>query len=353
MRNDYEYIQRCLQLAENGSGFVAPNPMVGAVLVYEGKIIGEGWHHQFGEAHAEVNCINSVKEEDKYLIEKSTLYVSLEPCSHFGKTPPCADLIIRQKIKKVVIGCVDSFAKVNGSGIEKLRNAGIETVLGDWQEECRSFNKRFFTFHQQQRPYIILKWAQTANGKIAYENSDKRLLISNEITNRLVHRWRSEEAAIMVGKNTVVSDNPALTNRFWRGKNPTRIVIDKNLELPATLRVFGNEALTVIFNRIKEEKQGYLYFCKISFDKNILPQILHQCYLSGIQSILVEGGKQLLQSFIDEKIWDECRIITNKTMNITNGLNAPHISDSRTFKTEYLMNDSIDYYVQDLQNIKF
>lgn len=346
MQNDYGYMQRCLQLAENGSGFVAPNPMVGAVLAYEGKIIGEGWHRKFGEAHAEVNCINSVMESDRHLIKKSTLYVSLEPCSHFGKTPPCADLIIRCKIKKVVIGCVDSFAKVNGSGIEKLRNVGVETVLGDWQDECKNFNKRFFTFHQQQRPYIILKWAQTANKKMAYENNAQRLLISNDITNRLVHRWRSEEAAIIIGKNTAFADNPALTNRLWRGKNPTRMVIDKNLELSANLRVFNNAADTVIFNQLKEAKQKHLHFCKISFDKNILPQILRQCYLQGIQSILVEGGKQLLQSFIDEKIWDECRIITNEKILVENGLNAPYISDTAISKTEYLLSDRVDYYIQ-------
>ncbi|ANI90605.1 riboflavin biosynthesis protein RibD [Arachidicoccus ginsenosidimutans] len=337
-------MQRCLQLAKNGSGFVAPNPMVGAVLVYENKIIGEGWHKKYGEPHAEVNCLASVKESDKHLIENSTMYVSLEPCSHFGKTPPCSDLIIRHKIKKVVIGCVDSFAKVNGSGIDKLRNAGVEVVLGDWQNECNAFNKRFFTFHTKQRPYIILKWAQTATGKIAYENSDERLFISNEITNRLVHRWRSEEAAIMVGKNTALNDNPSLNNRLWHGKNPTRIVVDKNLELPNDLNIFNNEAHTIIFNQIKEEKHHHLHFCKIDFSENILQQIMQQCYSFGIQSILIEGGSKLLQSFIDVQLWDECRIINNEQLIINNGLDAPKLNNYAHFKTEYILNDRIDYY---------
>ena len=216
MNSDEKYISRCLQLAKLGAGNVAPNPMVGAVLVHNHIIIGEGYHKQFGEAHAEVNCINSVIAEQKSLIEKSTMFVSLEPCSHFGKTPPCSNLIIQQKIKKVVIGCRDIYEEVDGKGIERLRNAGVEVVTGILENESKELNKRFFTFHQQKRPYIILKWVQSANGKIGSEN--ERIFISNNYSNRLVHKWRSEEAAILVGKNTVLIDDPALTTRLWKGK---------------------------------------------------------------------------------------------------------------------------------------
>lgn len=242
---DEAYIFRCLQLAKLGVGNVAPNPMVGAVLVYEERIIGEGWHQQFGKAHAEVNCIASVKDDDKNLIEQSTLYVSLEPCAHFGKTPPCCDLIIQQRIPKVVIGCRDPFIKVNGNGIEKLKAANIEIITGVLENECKELNKPFFTFHQKSRPYIILKWAQTADNKIGFIEN-KRLLISNIITNRLVHKWRTESASILVGTNTAMIDNPALTNRYWNGKNPVRLIIDKQLKLSNDLKIFNNEAPTVI-----------------------------------------------------------------------------------------------------------
>ena len=213
----YTYMQRCLQLAVLGAGNVAPNPMVGAVLVNNGDIIGEGYHQQYGGPHAEPNCINDVPVEMKHMIPGSTLYVSLEPCAHFGKTPPCADLIIKTGIKKVVVGCRDPFSKVDGKGIDKLRNAGVEVIIGEWENECKELNKRFFTFHTKSRPYIVLKWAQTANGKMAAEGED-RLLISNDYTNRLVHKWRSEEAAILVGRNTALMDNPSLTTRLWKGK---------------------------------------------------------------------------------------------------------------------------------------
>lgn len=339
------YIQRCLQLAQLGIGNVAPNPMVGAVLVYNNKIIGEGWHQRYGEAHAEVNCINSVKPADKHLIPQATLYVSLEPCSHFGKTPPCCDLIIQEKIQKVTIGCVDTFAKVNGSGIEKLQNAGIDVILGDWQEECKEFNKRFFAFHQKKRPYIILKWAQTANKKIAspkQQNSTERLLISNELTNRLVHKWRSEEAAIMIGRNTAILDNPSLTNRNWAGKNPIRILIDKNLETTENSTIFNKEAKTIIFNQQEDSLKGNLQFCKISFGENTLKELLSYCYNLNIQSILVEGGAKLLQSFINENLWDECRIITNKDLVIENGLSAP-IFENAFLKEDFaLLNNRIE-----------
>ena len=243
-------MNRCLQLAELAAGNVSPNPMVGAVLVYEDKIIGEGYHEKYGEAHAEVNYINSVKENQEHFIDKSTLYVSLEPCAHYGKTPPCADLIIKNNIKKVIIGCKDIYKEVAGRGIKKLQDAGVETVTGVLEKACFELNKRFFTFHERYRPYIILKWAQSVNGKTGAKNSD-RLLISNDYTNRLVHKWRSEEASILIGTNTALKDNPSLTTRLWQGKNPVRIIIDRELQLPSKLNVFNNESKTIIFNLIK------------------------------------------------------------------------------------------------------
>ncbi|AYD46896.1 bifunctional diaminohydroxyphosphoribosylaminopyrimidine deaminase/5-amino-6-(5-phosphoribosylamino)uracil reductase RibD [Arachidicoccus soli] len=345
MKEHSLYIQRCLQLAQLGAGNVAPNPMVGAVLVYNNRIIGEGWHQKYGEAHAEVHCINSVKPTDRDLIPQATLYISLEPCSHFGKTPPCSDLIIQEKIQKVVIGCVDAFVKVNGSGIEKLRNAGIEVVLGDWSKECKDFNKRFFTFHLKKRPYIILKWAQTANKKIAslkQHNETERLLITNELSNRLVHKWRSQEAAIMIGKNTALLDNPSLTNRNWTGKNPIRILIDKNLEIAENSAVFNKEAKTIIFNQQKDTLKENLHFCKISFEDNTLKELLSHCYHLNIQSILVEGGAKLLQSFINENLWDECRIVTNKDLIIENGLSAPLIENAYLEEDFVLLNNHIE-----------
>ena len=221
-------MERCLELARKAIGYVAPNPMVGAVLVHENRIIGEGWHREFGQAHAEVNCIDSVIEDDKKYIAYSTLYVSLEPCSHFGKTPPCADLIIKNGIQHVVIGSRDPFPDVNGKGIEKLRSAGINVSVGLMEDECIQLNKRFFTFYNKHRPYIILKWAETADGKLS-AGSKERLKISNEYSNRLVHQWRSEEASIMIGTNTALYDDPELTTRLWHGRSPTRVVVDMNL----------------------------------------------------------------------------------------------------------------------------
>ena len=338
-------MERCLELAKLGSDTVAPNPMVGAVLVYEDKIIGEGWHKQYGEAHAEVNCINSVKEEDKKLIAQSTLYVSLEPCAHFGKTPPCADLIIKNKIPKVVIGCRDPFEEVNGKGIEKLKAAGVEVILatGKLEEECRELNRRFFTFHTKQRPYVILKWAQTANGKIAAGNGE-RLLISNEYSNRLVHKWRSDEAAILVGTNTALLDDPELTTRLWPGKSPVRLVIDMDLKLPASLEIFNKQVRTIVFNTVKQEGNDNLLYYKLRKDASLVRQIVNALYQLEIQSVLVEGGAKLLQSFIDEEIWDEARIISNEELMITIGLNAPLLKNAEKTFEQKLLSDKIVTY---------
>lgn len=243
-------MHRCLQLARLGAGAVAPNPMVGAVLVHEGRIIGEGYHRQYGCPHAEVDCLQSVLEGDKHLIPQSILYVSLEPCAHFGKTPPCADLIIGHKIPHVVVGCRDPFPAVNGKGIEKLQAAGTHVEAGVLEAACRKLNERFFTFHQQHRPYVVLKWAQTADGKMA-KDGPERLLISNAMTNRLVHRWRSEEMAILVGTNTAWADNPSLTTRLWPGPNPVRLVVDLHLRLPKNLHLFDASAPTLVFNLLQ------------------------------------------------------------------------------------------------------
>lgn len=343
-----DFMFRCLQLAALGAGYVPPNPMVGAVLIYNNKIIGEGYHEIFGKEHAEVNCISSVKQADVHLIKDAVLYVSLEPCNHFGKTPPCTDLIIRNKIQKVVIGCQDIYSKVNGTGIEKLRNNNVEVITGVLEKECKALNKRFFTYHLLHRPYIILKWAQTADNKIAY-NSDKRLLISNNMSNKLVHKWRSEEAGILVGTKTALKDNPFLTNRLWNGKSPVRLIIDLDLKLPSTLNIFNNVAPTIIFNLHKNDSEiseflnNQVYYYQLAKTK-IVQQILDACYTLNIQSIIVEGGQKLLQSFIDENLWDEARIITNQKLFIGEGLTAPVILNAELRSQEFYNEDFISIY---------
>ncbi len=341
MDKDELYMQRCLQLAQLGAGNVAPNPMVGAVLVHDEKIIGEGYHQKFGEAHAEVYCLNNVNDSDKHLIKKSTLYVSLEPCDHFGKTPPCTGLIISNKIPKVVIGCKDVYKEVNGKGIKKLQNAGVEVFSGILENECIELNKRFFTYHQHQRPYIILKWAQSSNAKIG--EADKRVFISNELTNRLVHKWRGEEAAIMVGTNTAAKDNPELSTRLWKGNNPVRLVLDMNLRLPDHLKIFNKETKTIIFNRIKNEEEENNILYKVE-EENIVPGILNALHKLQIQSVLIEGGSKLLQSFIDAGLWDEARIITNENLIIENGINAPKLSNAVLQSVGVYNDDTIRCY---------
>lgn len=336
-------MKRCLELAAKGKGTVAPNPMVGSVLVYKDRIIGEGYHQQYGKAHAEVNCINAVQEEDRPLISQSILYVSLEPCAHFGKTPPCADLIIEKKIPHVVIACRDPFKEVDGKGIERLKAAGIKVEVGILEKEATELNERFFTFHTLRRPYIILKWAQTADGKIAGNGTD-RLLISNELTNRLVHKWRSEEASILVGTKTALADNPALTNRLWTGPSPIRIVIDRYLTLPASLQLFDDRVKTIIFNIIRYEEKGNCVFYQVKDGENILPQIMQALYDMKIQSVIVEGGPALQQSFINDGLWDELRIITNTTMRIGEGLPAPSLPNAQLIDQQFLLNDSIQTY---------
>ena len=338
-------MRRCFELAKQGEGNVAPNPMVGAILVFNDLIIGEGFHSEFGKEHAEVNCINSVANEHLHLINQSTLYVSLEPCSHFGKTPPCTNIIIEKKIPKVVVGCQDSFLQVDGRGIEKLRKAGIEVACPILEKEALDLNKRFFTFHTKHRPYIILKWAQTANEMIAHNNYS-RLLISNDSTNRQVHKWRSEEASILVGTNTALQDNPSLTNRLWPGKNPIRLVIDSNLKIQATSNLLDGSVQTIVFNSIKQEEAGSILYYKILGNKSWVFQIIEALYQMNIQSLLVEGGANLLQSFIDENYWDETRIITNTVMEVSEGIKAPFLSNAEKYFSENIENDLIQYYLR-------
>ena len=339
-------MQRCLELAQLGAGYVAPNPMVGAVLVYEDRIIGEGWHQQYGGPHAEVNCIASVKNDDKELIPGSTLYVSLEPCAHHGKTPPCTDLIIQHKIKKVVIGCRDPFKEVDGKGIEKLEAAGVEVELADrlLSYECKNMNKRFITFHTKKRPYIILKWAQTADNKISSGNAE-RLIISNEYSNRLVHKWRSEEASILVGTNTAMLDDPELTTRLWKGPSPTRLIVDMDLRLPSSLKIFDQQVRTIVFNTKKQEEDGNVLFHKIKGNASLVQQIMNALYQLNIQSVMVEGGARLLQSFIDDGLWDETRIIHNYSLHAGDGLNAPQPENAILVGSQELFSDTIETYV--------
>lgn len=317
-------MQQCLDLAIKGFGNVAPNPMVGCVIVCDGKIIGEGYHHQYGQAHAEVNAITSVENKD--LLKKSTLYVNLEPCAHFGKTPPCADLIIEHKIPNVVIGTMDFNSIVNGRGIEKLKKAGINVIEGILKDECIILNKRFFTSHEKKRPYIILKWAQTSDGFIDVkrneENPGKALQITNAESRRLLHKWRSQEQCIMVGTNTALLDNPQLTVRECQGGNPLRITIDKWLRIPKEYHLFDKSTPTLIFTAVDGPSMTNLEFVKIDFEQPLIPQILNELHQRTIQSLIVEGGEQLLNSFIEIAEWDEARVFISDK-KIEKGVKAP------------------------------
>lgn len=340
-------MHRCLQLATLAAGNVAPNPMVGAVLVHQHTIIGEGCHQQYGGPHAEVNCIASVPSELQHLIPQSTLYVSLEPCAHFGKTPPCADLIIRNHIPKVVIGVRDPFEAVNGRGIEKLHNAGIEVIQQVLEGECRNINKRFFTFHTVQRPYIILKWAQTADGFMAADSTqdiNQRLYISNNFTNRLVHKWRSEEAAILVGTNTALADDPGLTNRLWTGNNPVRMVIDKQLRLPHHLQLFNQLVPAIVFNEVKANLEENLRYYLLNIEEDFSVQLCRALYKLNLQSVLIEGGPRLLQHFMDAGCYDEIRLIENTSLRVGSGLTAPYFKAAPSQPAIQLGDDRIQFF---------
>jgi diaminohydroxyphosphoribosylaminopyrimidine deaminase/5-amino-6-(5-phosphoribosylamino)uracil reductase len=323
-----KFMQRCLELAELGAGLVSPNPMVGAVVVHDGKIIGEGYHQKYGEAHAEVNAIAQVTSKfnnSAELLKQSVIYVSLEPCAHYGKTPPCADLIIKHQIPLVVVGTRDPFAQVDGKGIEKLKAAGIEVITGVLETECQWLNRRFFTKVQKHRPYIILKWAQTNDGYFAPDDGSQ-LWITGVESRKLVHKWRSEEDAILVGKNTVAIDNPQLNVRYWEGRSPKRVVIDRRLELNKQSNVFDQSVETFIFNEVEFNVDGKnRYIALEDFDRYVPQYILYQLYLQDIQSVIIEGGAHTLQTFIEAGLWDEARIFTGKTV-LTKGIKSPQIT---------------------------
>ncbi|MEP1487291.1 MAG: bifunctional diaminohydroxyphosphoribosylaminopyrimidine deaminase/5-amino-6-(5-phosphoribosylamino)uracil reductase RibD [Algibacter sp.] len=344
------YIKRCLQIAKNGLGSTRPNPMVGSVIVYNDNIIGEGYTNEYGGNHAEVNAINSVL--DKTLLKQATLYVTLEPCSHYGKTPPCSDLIIKHKIPNVVIGCIDDNEKVAGKGVKKLKAAGCQVEVGILENECKTHHKRFFTFHNKKRPYIILKWAETKDGFIApkTKNEQKPIWITNKTSRQLVHKWRAEEQSILVGTNTVIQDNPSLTTRDWFGHNPIRVVIDKDEKLSRNLAVFNNEAETIIISGMTEEKRQKaknIEFESIDWNlkHDIAKQICEILYKNGITSIIIEGGKKTLQTFIDEALWDEARVFIGQS-EFKDGTKAPHITRN-LISEENIKNDILKTYTND------
>ncbi|MCD9853210.1 bifunctional diaminohydroxyphosphoribosylaminopyrimidine deaminase/5-amino-6-(5-phosphoribosylamino)uracil reductase RibD [Epilithonimonas sp. JDS] len=338
--NDEFYINRCIELAQKALGKTYPNPLVGSVIVHNNSIIGEGFHKKAGEPHAEINAINSIKEEDKHLIPESTIYVSLEPCAHFGKTPPCALKIVELGFKKVVIGAMDSHDKVNGKGKKIITDAGIEVISGILEDECRELNKRFFTYHEKKRPFIILKWAQSADGFM--DKDFKPTQISNSLSKQFVHQIRSEEHAILVGKNTALHDNPSLTVREIEGRNPIRILIDFNLDIPESCNIYNDEAETIIFNSIKDSKDKYLKFIKIE-KENSLDQILEKLYELQIQSVIIEGGRFTLQQFIDQNLWDETLIFKNPNLNLENGTKAPDFNFAPD-KTENLRDTQVLFF---------
>lgn len=326
---DELYMRRCLELAENGMSSASPNPMVGCVIVHQNTIIGEGFHVRPGEAHAEVNAVRDVlhrfdDEQASRLLKDATAYVSLEPCAHFGKTPPCADLLIRHELKKVVVGSSDPFADVNGKGIAKLKAAGIEVVQGVLEQECNWLNRRFFTRITKQRPYIILKWAQTGNGFFAPLNMVQRW-ISTPVSKKLVHKWRNEEDAVVVGKQTVIADDPRLTTREWSGKNPVRIVIDRHLTIPVTRHVFDNQAKTIVLNEVKTGTESNIHYIQMEDMQFYLPQkIAYQLYLMDIQSVIIEGGATILNQFLQANLWDEARVFHSQS-SWESGIPAPAI----------------------------
>ncbi len=323
MTNDEKYIRRCIELASNGLCNAAPNPMVGAVIVYKDRIIGEGYHACCGQGHAEVNAIASVKERE--LLKDATIYVSLEPCSHYGKTPPCADLIIRTGIPRVVVGCVDPFSKVSGRGIQRLRDAGVDVKVGVLEKECQQLIRRFVTFNTKQRPYVTLKWAQSADGFIdVNRDGGQPVVLSTPITSVYVHKQRAEHKAILVGQRTALLDNPSLTTRHWYGKNPLRLVIDRKLTLPSNLRLFDGTTETIVFTEKEKENRPNLSYIKLDFTRDILPQLMNILYERKIQSLLVEGGSCLLQSFIDAELWDEI-YVEHAQKTLQDGVKSPVI----------------------------
>lgn len=351
-KQDKLFMQRALQLAGYGKSTVSPNPMVGCVIVYDDKIIGEGWHQKAGEPHAEVLAIRSV--ENKELLKSATAYVTLEPCAHYGKTPPCAELLVEKQLRKVVIGAIDPNPLVAGKGIEILKKAGIEVETAVLEQECLEINKAFFTFMEKKRPYIVLKWAQTADRFIARENFDSKW-ISNPLSRQLVHKWRTEIDAILVGKNTVKYDDPQLTARDWSGKNPMRLVIDHNLALRNDLKIFDAEQKTMLFYSLdqKIEKQG-VEFVQLK-DDDFLGDMMKHFHQEKIQSVLVEGGAQTVQSFIDAGLWDEARIFI-APVSFEKGIKAAELKNHQLVSQENIQDknqtDILSIYYNSINSLK-
>ncbi len=336
--SDLIYLKRCVELAKKALGKTYPNPMVGSVIVHDGKIIGEGYHQKAGEPHAEINAINTV--ENKELLKKSTIYVSLEPCSHFGKTPPCANKIVEYGFKKVVIGTLDLHEKVNGKGIQILENAGIEVQTGILEKESRELNKRFFTYHEKKRPFIILKWAQS--GDAFLDQDFKPTQIGNALTKQFVHILRSEEHAILVGTQTAINDDPSLTVREIVGRNPIRILIDFDLKVSSKSKILNEEARTLIFNTVKNSSEGNLTFIKIE-KENILKQLMAHLFEEKIQSVIIEGGSFTLKQFIAENLWDDAIIIKNDNLILRNGTKAPEFNFT-PFQVENFGDNTVSFY---------
>ncbi len=344
MNTHQQYMQRCLDLAKAGLGNTYSNPMVGSVIVHNNKIIGEGFHHKAGQPHAEVNAINSVKKTE--LLKESTLYVNLEPCAHFGKTPPCSLLIKETGIPKVVVGCTDTFSEVSGKGIKILQDAGVEVVVGVLESESQELNKRFFMFHEEQRPYVILKWAETLDGFIDIDREEleygQPTWITNNLAKRLVHKWRRQEQAIMVGTNTAIKDNPSLTVREWYGNHPVRVLIDRIGKVPESHYILDNKVKTLVFTTLDKSDSKNITYIKIDFEKDVVNQILGYLYKEKLQSVIIEGGRVLLQSFIDANIWDEARRFVGDKW-FKKGVSAPVINQKPT-KMEQLAGSRLYYY---------
>lgn len=343
--NQHEvFMKRCFQLAEQGLGHAAPNPMVGSVIVHDGKVIGEGYHQTYGEGHAEVNAVASVA--NKSLLADSTIYVNLEPCAHHGKTPPCADMIITNRIPRVVVSNIDPFEKVAGAGIKRMRDAGIEVTTGILESEGLELNRRFFTFHTKQRPYIILKWAQTTDGFLDHvrspESSEKPLKITSKETNQLVHKWRTEESAILVGSNTAHLDDPQLTARLWPGKNPLRILIDPRLSVPASAKLLRDGLPTLVFNTVKSGVENNATYHQLAEVNDLLPEMMKTLHHSGVQSMIVEGGRATLQNFIDAELWDEARVLTGP-QRIGSGVAAPNLN-AAACTVKVINHDRVEYF---------
>ncbi|MBF8456727.1 bifunctional diaminohydroxyphosphoribosylaminopyrimidine deaminase/5-amino-6-(5-phosphoribosylamino)uracil reductase RibD [Kaistella sp. G5-32] len=335
---DQIYMKRCIELARKALGKTYPNPFVGSVIVYNDTIIGEGFHAKAGENHAEINAINSVVNKD--LLKDSTIYVSLEPCSHFGKTPPCANKIVEIGFKKVVIGTLDSHKKVNGRGKEIVEEAGIEVISGVLENECRELNKRFFTFHQKKRPFIILKWAQSNDGFL--DKDFKRTQISNGLVKQFVHKMRSEEHAILVGTQTALSDHPSLTTREISGRNPVRILIDLRLKVPRDFKIYNDKAPTLVFNAEKNSIEENVKFIKIE-KENFLQNLIQKLYEEQIQSVIIEGGSFTLTQFIKAGLWDEAIIIKNEDLNVGSGTKAPEFN-FKPNRTENFRDNIVEFY---------